>query len=217
MLIGPGLGIRCLCSPISGNSNEDFEDSNLKLNEICKKYEYSSSILPIQSVGVQGDGRTYKNLALIYSKNKNINWDLLEKLSTEITNSINQINRVALLISNEDFNKSEFQLSKSYVCEERLKILREADSMVTKFMIEKDLLMQIWQMPVALAPYGTKEKPECIILRPVNSKEAMTAEFFKLDPIILKTLVENILKNISKVSIVLYDITNKPPGTIELE
>jgi len=53
-------------------------------------------------------------------------------------------------------------------------------------------------------------------LRPVESEEAMTANFYKMDWALLDELVEK-LRKVPGVSAVMYDITNKPPATIEWE
>ena len=57
---------------------------------------------------------------------------------------------------------------------------------------------------------------EMIVLRPVSSEEAMTAEFFRLDKEFAESLADNIMKK-CKVSAVFFDVTHKPPGTIEWE
>ena len=77
--------------------------------------------------------------------------------------------------------------------------------------IERD----IWQFPTILLPLMVNGvKREAVMLRPVCSEEAMTANFYKMKFDLLKKLT-GCLK--PKVSAVLYDITNKPPGTIEWE
>jgi GMP synthase (glutamine-hydrolysing) len=58
---------------------------------------------------------------------------------------------------------------------------------------------------------------ECIILRPVTSTEAMTAEFSRLPWEVVSKIATRIKAEVPGVLDVLYDITNKPPGTIEWE
>jgi len=74
---------------------------------------------------------------------------------------------------------------------------------------------QIWQFPVVLAPL-TIGGGETIILRPIESREAMTVNFYQMKKSVLKDITKGILK-IPGIDLVLYDVTNKPPGTIEWE
>ncbi|NBU98981.1 MAG: hypothetical protein EBS19_12365, partial [Spirochaetia bacterium] len=67
-----------------------------------------------------------------------------------------------------------------------------------------------------LIPVGKKKGNFSIVLRPVESQEAMTANFYQMKRKILKEIVKSLLK-IPKISYVFYDVTNKPPGTIEWE
>lgn len=189
---GPGLGVRCLCS-----------DSELKSFQI-NGYE----TIAIKSVGVQGDARTYRHPAIIKDKKS---WEELGELSTKITNENKEINRVILLIKSKT---DIFNTKKAYITKERLDKLRDADKIAMDTIKEKNLFNKIWQMPTVLAPIG--DSGESIILRPVYSKEAMTAEFAKIDMKIVKDMAKMILK-IEGIDAVFYDITNKPPGTIEWE
>jgi len=115
---GPGLGVRCLCSNM--NILEEFktleEEVNKKLNnflelELKKNEEFSkiglkAKIIPIKSVGVQGDGRSYKYPCFLYSKDiSKFNLNLFENISTKITNTIFEINRILVLIEEEDIIK----------------------------------------------------------------------------------------------------------------
>ena len=81
---------------------------------------------------------------------------------------------------------------------------------------EKNLMQEIWQFPVVLLPINFNEKGEGIILRPVYSKEAMTAKFAKIDKPILEEISKKIL-SIEGIGTVLLDISHKPPATIEWE
>ena len=85
------------------------------------------------------------------------------------------------------------------------------------FIKEKKIDREIWQFPTVLLPLSINgASGETIVLRPVESEEAMTANFYKMDFALLDELVEK-LKLVKGVSAVLYDITNKPPATIEWE
>ena len=170
-------------------------------------------VLPIKSVGVQGDQRTYKYPAVIELENiDSIDWDSLEKQSTELTNKIHGINRVLLLIAKK---REDFALMKKTLTYDRIKLLQKADKIVTVIIIEEQLYDSIWQMPVVLIPLSI-DGGESIILRPVDSQEAMTARFSRI-PIDVIKKIRDALMSIKGIDAVFYDITNKPPGTIEWE
>ena len=205
---GPGLAIRCLCN--NGTTNEPTPISD-KLQEICGQHNIQFQILPVKSVGVQGDNRTYAHPTAIWGEK---NWDILDHISTQITNSTKKINRVLLLLNTDLINKS--RLHKAYLTSNRVELLQEIDDVINTVMHDNNLYDKIWQFPVVLIPYGTNEKPESIVLRPVISIEAMTANFAKIKEQVLNEMVEKILTT-NKISNIFYDITNKPPGTIEWE
>jgi len=79
-------------------------------------------------------------------------------------------------------------------------------------------MRKIWQCPVAMAPLTLNgEKGEVIILRPVDSTEAMTASFYRVPFEICDDIAAAIKAALPQIADVLFDVTNKPPGTIEWE
>jgi len=198
---GPGLSIRCLCS-----DGTEQAPSSLIFEEICRENGLSGSILPIRSVGVQGDCRTYRNPAAISG---DVHWDSLERISTEITNRAHEVNRVVVTLKACD----DISLKKAYLTKERLDLLREIDVIVNRIMKEEGLQDEIWQFPIVLIPLG--DRNESVVLRPISSKEAMTARFFDLGDKVRRRIV----KELSHLPIdcIYYDVTNKPPATIEWE
>jgi GMP synthase (glutamine-hydrolysing) len=193
---GPGLAVRCLC---------------LDEMEECLDLDIADSkVLPIKSVGVQGDSRTYAHpLALLSEKS----WDEFEKISTHITNNHKEINRVVWLLS--DTSLDNINIVKGGITKERMDLLRIVDDIVTSYLKSNNLYHTIWQMPVVLIPLSFNGG-ESIVLRPINSNEAMTANFTHIPKEHVKTLTKKIME-IDGIDAVFYDVTNKPPGTIEWE
>lgn len=198
---GPGLAVRILCA----ETEKWPEQRHLDVHGMRAK------ILPIQSVGVQGDSRTYRNPVAIWGGTRDFN--SLEKTSTSLTNRFSTINRVCLLLSPPEIKS--IQVLPASITEKRIKLLQELDDIVMKFIKRHGIERDIWQFPTVLLPIMINGiKRESVVLRPVCSEEAMTANFYKMNAGLLKKLI-NKLK--PKVSAVFYDITNKPPGTIEWE
>ena len=207
---GPGLAIRTLCS-----SGREKVKNQAVINKRLQKIvgpRLKTKVLPLKSVGVQGDNRTYRHPAIIRGKT---DWKRLHNLSVRITNELFDINRVVYLVAPEKIDLKKLRLKKSYLTKERLDLLRQVDHLVDMKLRKHKIYAQIWQFPVVLAPL-TIGGGETIILRPIESREAMTVNFYQMKKSVLKDITKGILK-IPGIDLVLYDVTNKPPGTIEWE
>ena len=108
---------------------------------------------------------------------------------------------------------------------ERLRILREADAIVRDETTAAGLDSDIWQFPVVLLAdvrsvgvqgdgrtYGHP-----VVLRPVSSEDAMTADWSRLPYELLERISTRITNEVREVNRVVLDVTSKPPGTIEWE
>ena len=209
---GPGLGVRTLCME-EASEIKNADEVEEKINRIVTADGLKAKVLPIKSVGVQGDERTYRHPAVIYGAE--VSWERLNLLSTQITNQIDEVNRVVFGLSPADF--SEISTKNAYLNEDRIRIIQEADKIVMDYTYEAEMDREIWQFPTVLIPLGFgAEGSESIVLRPVESTEAMTASFYQMEWEKLGELVSR-LRKISGISGIFYDLTNKPPGTIEWE
>jgi GMP synthase (glutamine-hydrolysing) len=111
------------------------------------------------------------------------------------------------------------------VTRERLDLLREADAIAREELTEAGLDRDIWQCPVVLLAdvrsvgvqgdgrtYGHP-----VVLRPVSSEDAMTADWSRLPYDVLARISTRITNEVKDVNRVVLDVTSKPPGTIEWE
>jgi GMP synthase (glutamine-hydrolysing) len=207
---GPGLAVRILCADGEKLPDEHVE-AEIRINEFLAQYKLHGKILPIQSVGVQGDSRTYRNPLAIWGADHP--FELLEEISTALTNRFPEINRVCLLLNPKDVKT--VSVAKVSLTDKRIKLEQDLDDVAMKFIAKNNLEREIWQFPTVLLPLNFNGvKKETVVLRPICSDEAMTAHFYKMDMALLRKLTGKLK---SKVSAVFYDITNKPPGTIEWE
>lgn len=110
------------------------------------------------------------------------------------------------------------------VTEEKLEILRHADFIFREEIKKAGLELQIWQYFAVLPTIrsvGMKNNQRTyaypIILRAVNSVDAMTADVAKIPWEVLEQVSNRILKEVEQVNRVVYDLSPKPPGTIEWE
>lgn len=203
---GPGLGVRLLCSSgqAVGKTNSEIEG----LEEYLNNQNWKGLALPIQSVGVQGDARSYAQPFVLQGKHS---WKECERASTTLTNKFRDLNRVVLEIGTLE---GSYEVREQFCTRDRFDFLRQMDSLCTEFLYKHDLYDSIWQMPVVLLPLTVNQAP-ILVLRPVNSSEAMTANFAEIDPMLLHELWETLKAH--GAGGLLYDITHKPPGTIEWE
>jgi GMP synthase (glutamine-hydrolysing) len=98
----------------------------------------------------------------------------------------------------------------------RLNRLRRADAIVRDATRRAGFDARIWQMPVVIVPVGTAERPDSVVLRPVDSVDGMTAQAVVMAPELLESISRDLLA-IEGICAVFYDVTNKPPATIEWE
>ncbi|PCN50154.1 GMP synthase (glutamine-hydrolyzing) [Candidatus Geothermarchaeota archaeon ex4572_27] len=110
------------------------------------------------------------------------------------------------------------------VTEEKLRILRKADRIVEEELRASGVYDRVWQgFPVLLSirtvgVKGDRRSYEyAVALRVVDSVNAMTASFTKLPWELLERIANRIVNEVEGVNRVLYDVTNKPPATIEFE
>lgn len=107
---------------------------------------------------------------------------------------------------------------------DRLDVIREADAIFIEMLKNQGLYDQVWQAYAAALPcktVGVKGDERAyewpIVLRAVSSIDAMTAEWIRFEPEFLAELSNRILNEVPHVNRVLYDISTKPPASIEWE
>ncbi len=200
---GPGLGVRILCS------------GEAKTETLV--WENGGAVLPLKSVGVQGDFRTYSHPLLLETANENI-----AELEAEAVGRINKngaINRVTVWLAGRTADTPTVaELRRVDINPGRVATLQAADGIVTRQLLERGIYNDVWQFPVVLAPVSfAGGGTETVILRPVDSIDAMSAGVGRLDYAVLRAMADEIIMQVPQVSAVLLDVTPKPPGTIEWE
>lgn len=212
---GPGLAIRILCAREGYLLDYDVIFAMLKQFET---EELSLSLLPVQTVGVQGDGRTYSYAAVISGK---ADWDKLRKLALEIPKKIHQINRVVYAFG-EKVKEPLKEVTPTLLTPEVVAQLQQADTIINRLLLEHDLIKPLTQVPVILVPvtFGVGGA-RSIVIRTFITNDFMTGvpaipgEQMPVD--VLEQMVTQVLANVPGITRVMYDLTSKPPGTTEWE
>ncbi len=110
------------------------------------------------------------------------------------------------------------------ITNEKIKILKEADYYFIQALKDHGLYHKIWQAYAALLPVKTvgvmgdnRTYEYLCLLRAITSEDGMTADFFEFKKSFLQTISNKIVNSIRGINRVVYDVTSKPPSTIELE
>lgn len=207
---GPGLAVRALCSD-GRPEMEGLAAVEAEAKKVAGKFGLELEVLPLQSVGVQGDSRTYAHPAVVAGQSE---WKTLEALSTELTNNFTSINRVIWLLGPDP--RPAQKLKVGYLTRDRLDLLREVDAINMEALERHGLMQEVTQMPTVLLPLSSDGVQESVVLRPISTDDFMTARFSQLSLEFLDDVCGRMLA-VEGIEAVFYDITHKPPGTVEWE
>ncbi|MDA8272123.1 MAG: glutamine-hydrolyzing GMP synthase [Deltaproteobacteria bacterium] len=183
----------------------------------------------IESVRVFGASSIIKSHHNVGGLPKKLNLKLIEPLRELFKDEVRIIGKnlriPAEIISRQPFPGPGLAIRIiGDVDKNKLNILRQADTIVTEEIKKSGLEGKVWQSFPVLIPVktvgvmGDKRSYESLIaLRAVSSSDGMTADFVKLDYDILRTISARIISEVKGINRVVYDITSKPPSTIEWE
>ena len=208
---GPGLAVRALCSDGPSAETKARGAELVEAQKVAATFGLVLDVLPLCSVGVQGDSRTYAHPAVVTGQRE---WKTLEALSTELTNNFPSINRVIYLLGPTP--RPQQNLKAGYLTRDRLDLLRRADAISMEALERHGLMEEVTQMPTVLLPLSSDGVQESVVLRPIATSDFMTARFCPLPQAFLDDVCERLLA-LAGIEAVFYDITHKPPGTVEWE
>ena len=230
---GPGLSINVLCN--DGKTNpKDAEElplaqkelDEIKLDMFCEKCQASlkRSVLPVRSVGVQGDFRTYRFPALLTFADEGDGFyhfpdkrEKIEECSSTITNAAKYINRTCIkLFQRSGLSDDALKIQEGYCDRRRLDQLREVDNIVLTELHKSGWYDKIFQHLTIDLPYASSADHASFVLRPVISEDVMTARFAMWPKDLLSTIVHKIAE-LPFVDALYFDATNKPPATFGWE
>lgn len=230
---GPGLSINVLCN--DGKTNpKDAEElplaqkelDEIKLDMFCEKCQASlkRSVLPVRSVGVQGDFRTYRFPALLTFADEGDGFyhfpgkrEKIEECSSTITNAAKYINRTCIkLFQRPGLSDDALKIQEGYCDRRRLDQLREVDNIVLTELHKSGWYDKIFQHLTIDLPYASSADHASFVLRPVISEDVMTARFAMWPKDLLSTIVHKIAE-LPFVDALYFDATNKPPATFGWE
>ncbi|KAM5293349.1 GMP synthase [glutamine-hydrolyzing] [Ctenodactylus gundi] len=202
------------------------EEDQEKLMQITSLHSLNAFLLPIKTVGVQGDCRSYSYVCGISSKDEP-DWQSLMFLARLIPRMCHNINRVVYIFG-PPVKEPPTDVTPTFLTTGVLSTLRQADFEAHNILRESGYAGKISQMPVILTPLHfdrdpLQKQPSC--QRSVVIRTFITSDFMTGVPatpgseipveVVLKMVTE--IKKIPGISRIMYDLTSKPPGTTEWE
>jgi len=206
-----------------------FEKEAKKMGKVS--YLAQGTLYPdvIESVSSKGPSATIKSHHNVGGLPEKMKLKLVEPLRELFKDEVRKLGKI-LGLPDEIIKRQPFPgpgLAIRIIGEvtrERLDILRDADEVVMEEMARKHFLNQVWQSFAVLLPVKTvgvmgdeRTYENVIALRVVGSQDGMTADWVRLPYKILEHLSNRIINEVKGVNRVVYDISSKPPSTIEWE
>ncbi|NLY74073.1 MAG: glutamine-hydrolyzing GMP synthase [Firmicutes bacterium] len=210
---GPGLAVRVICNEGAERIKPEQNDRFQEVLKSLAASSYQGQVLPIKTVGVQGDCRSYRYLGLIAGKGLNADWNEIYRIGTNLPNRLDFVNRVAYCLNRREL-PGELKAFPMYLSYENVELLRELDYQVVQKLNQKP----ISQVFAVLLPVGF-ERRYSVAIRTFITSDFMTGRPAGIGKDIAKDvlsqLVEEIEKGFPEIDLILYDVTSKPPATVE--
>ena len=208
---------------------EVFEQESKKIEDA--KWLVQGTIYPdvMESISVKGPSATIKSHHNVGGLPEKMNLKVVEPLKTLFKDEVRKIGN-SLNMSKDILNRHPFPgpgLGIRIIGEvnyESIRLIQEADKIYIDGLKEWDLYDKIWQAGSILLPVKSvgvmgdeRTYERCVALRAVVSTDGMTADWYEFPNDFLKQVSNNIINKVSGINRVVYDISSKPPATIEWE
>jgi len=206
-----------------------FEEESKKLGVV--KYLVQGTLYPdvIESVPVKGQSVTIKTHHNVGGLPEKMNLKLIEPFRELFKDEVRAIGK-ELGLPVEFIRRHPFPgpgLAVRIIgdiTQEKLDILREADQIFIDELHNFGIYDEIWQAFAVLLPIQTvgvmgdaRTYENVLALRAVTSVDGMTADWYKFKPEVLESASNKIIRNVQGINRVVYDVSSKPPATIEWE
>jgi GMP synthase (glutamine-hydrolysing) len=183
----------------------------------------------IESVSVKGPAATIKSHHNVGGLPPDLKFKLIEPLRELFKDEVRTVGRELgldeSLISRQPFPGPGLAIRiVGVVTQDRLRMVREADAIVQHEVKIEGLYDRLWQSFAVLLPVSSvgvmgdaRTYASTIGIRAVVSEDGMTADWAQLPPTLLQRMATRIVNEVKGANRVVFDITSKPPGTIEWE
>ena len=208
---------------------EVFDEEAQKLTDV--KWLAQGTIYPdvIESVSVNGPSATIKSHHNVGGLPEKMNLKIVEPLRLLFKDEVRSVGRQLgldpLLLGRHPFPGPGLAIRiLGDITPEKVAILQEADKIYIDGLREWGLYDKIWQAGVILLPVQSvgvmgdeRTYENCVALRAVTSTDGMTADWYPLPYDFLAKMSNDIINKVKGINRVVYDVSSKPPATIEWE
>ena len=206
-----------------------FDEESKKINNV--KWLGQGTIYPdvIESISVKGPSATIKSHHNVGGLPDYMKLKVIEPLKMLFKDEVRRVGK-ELKICDNILKRHPFPgpglaiRILGDINEEKVKILQDADEIFITELISNNLYDKIWQAGVILLPIKSvgvmgdeRTYENCVVLRAVTSTDGMTADWVNLPYEFLQDVSNKIINNVKGINRVVYDISSKPPATIEWE
>ena len=206
-----------------------FDEESKKINNV--KWLGQGTIYPdvIESISVKGPSATIKSHHNVGGLPDYMKLKVIEPLKMLFKDEVRRVGK-ELKISDNILKRHPFPgpglaiRILGDINQEKVKILQDADEIFITELISNNLYDKIWQAGVILLPIKSvgvmgdeRTYENCVVLRAVTSTDGMTADWVNLPYEFLQDVSNKIINNVKGINRVVYDISSKPPATIEWE
>ena len=206
-----------------------FDQESKKIKNV--KWLGQGTIYPdvIESISVKGPSATIKSHHNVGGLPDYMKLKVIEPLKMLFKDEVRRVGK-ELKISDKILKRHPFPgpglaiRILGDINEEKVKILQDADDIFISELISNNLYDKTWQAGVILLPIKSvgvmgdeRTYENCVVLRAVTSTDGMTADWFDLPYEFLQDVSNKIINNVKGINRVVYDISSKPPATIEWE
>lgn len=206
-------------------------DKNIKSLKLKAQWLAQGTLYPdvIESISLRGENVTIKSHHNVGGLPEKMNLKLVEPVRELFKDEVRAIGR-QMEIPEESLGRHPFPgpglaiRVLGEVTAESLDVLKECDAIYIDELRKNNLYNEIWQAFCVLLPVYTvgvqgdaRTYSKVLALRAVTSKDGMTADWYPFTPSFLQKVSNRITNEVHGVNRVVYDVTSKPPGTIEWE
>ena len=206
-----------------------FDQESKKIKNV--KWLGQGTIYPdvIESISVKGPSATIKSHHNVGGLPDYMKLKVIEPLKMLFKDEVRRVGK-ELKISDKILKRHPFPgpglaiRILGDINEEKVKILQDADDIFISELISNNLYDKTWQAGVILLPIKSvgvmgdeRTYENCVVLRAVTSTDGMTADWVDLPYEFLQDVSNKIINNVKGINRVVYDISSKPPATIEWE
>jgi len=220
----PGPGLYCRIIGSKCEVEEGFDEIDRKVVSVAKERGFDARVLPVKTVGVQGDERSYKYPVVVFAQGDKFDWKEFAKFVLDLPNEVREVNRVLYSLEGVE---EDILLTSTLMTSDVIRQTQEADFVMREIAGKYGFndSRKCSQMPGVLVPLSFGESGECsFVVRPIWTYDFMAiigmmpgeGEECFFEEMFFE-MAREIPRRVEGISRVLLDASDKPPASTEWE